>query len=153
MYKYLGGGTIIKLLKIMAEFINNIHDEVVNFVGIGDYAIDDKKLHFISMAIIGMAIFTITQFVFKRLAKYSITAISFIYTFTVMIVIVFVIEIQQKLTNRGNMEFADIAYGIYGFLYVFLIYLVIKLIFIFAKKQLVKLSDKKTNKFKDTEEQ
>ncbi|MGL5354377.1 MAG: hypothetical protein ACRDA5_13835, partial [Clostridium sp.] len=65
-------------------------------------------------------------------------AISFIYTFTVMIVIVFAIEIQQKLTNRGNMEFADIAYGIYGFLYIFAIYVVLKLMYKFVKKQVNK---------------
>lgn len=135
----------------MADFINNIHDMVIDAVGIGSYAIDDKKLHFISMAIIGMVIFAITQFIFRKLSKYSITVISFIYTFTVMIVIVFAIEIQQKLTNRGNMEFTDIAYGIYGFLYIFLIYLVIKLIFILSKKQLRKFSNKRKNKLGSTD--
>ena len=100
------------------------------------------------MAIIGISIFAITQFIFEKLAKYSITAISFIYTFTVMIVIVFSIEIQQKLTHRGNMEFADIAYGIYGFLYIFAIYLVIKISVKIIKKQVIKFKLKKENKYK-----
>lgn len=101
------------------------------------------------MAIIGIIIFAITQLVFKKLAQYSITAISFIYTFTIMIVIVFAIEIQQKLTNRGNMEFADIAYGLYGFLYAFAIYLGIKLIYILAKIQLTKFKSKKQKKYSE----
>ena len=136
---------MVDLLKAIAELINNIHDGVLDIVKMGDYVINDKKLHFISMAIIGMFIFACTQFLFKRLAKYSITAISFVYTFTVMIIIVFAIEIQQKLTNRGNMEFADIAYGIYGFLYVFLIYIAIKSIFRISKIIFKKLEDKKNN--------
>lgn len=137
---------MVELLKLMAEVINNIHDAVIDVIKMGGYGVDDKKLHFISMAIIGIVIFTCTQLVFKKLAKYSITAISFIYTFTVMVVIVFGIEIQQKLTNRGNMEFADIAYGMYGFLYVFTIYLAIKTIVILSKKLFKRLEDKKSNK-------
>lgn len=137
---------MVELLKAIAELINNIHDGVLDIVKMGGYGVNDKKLHFISMAIIGMFIFACTQFIFKRLAKYSITAISFIYTFTIMIIIVFAIEIQQKLTNRGNMEFADIAYGIYGFLYVFAIYLVIKIIVILSKNLFKKLEEKKDNK-------
>lgn len=128
---------MVEVLKIIADVINNIHDIVLDIVTVSGYEINDKKLHFIAMAIIGSVIFLATQFVFKRLAKYSITAISFIYTFTVMIVVVFAIEIQQKLTNRGNMELADILYGIYGFVYVFAIYLVVKLIYKFTKKLVV----------------
>ncbi len=119
---------MVEILKLIAAFINDLHDKVLDIVSIGGYSLNDKQLHFIFMALIGIIIFAFTQLIFKKLSKYSITAISFIYTLTVMIVIVFAIEIQQKLTNRGNMEFADIAYGLYGFLYIFLIYLLIKFI-------------------------
>ncbi len=50
-------------------------------------------------------------------------AISFIYTFTVLVVFVFAIEIEQKLTGRGNMEFQDIVEGLWGFIVAFAIYL------------------------------
>ena len=55
----------------------------------------------------GMGGFVVVQFLFRFLSKWSITVISFIYTLTVLLVIVFAIEIQQKITGRGNMEFAD----------------------------------------------
>ena len=124
---------MVEILKLTASFINDLHDKVLDIVSIGGYALNDKQLHFIFMALIGMIIFALTQVTFKAIAKYSITAISFIYTFTVMIVIVFAIEIEQKLTNRGNMEFSDIIYGLYGFIYLFLIYLLIKFIIILVK--------------------
>lgn len=136
---------MVELLKLIASLINDLHDKVLDIVGIAGYPLNDKQLHFIFMAIIGILIFAFTQIVFKKLAKYSITAISFIYTFTVMVVIVFVIEIQQKLTNRGNMEFADIVYGLYGFIYVFLIYLLIKLIVLAIKKAYKKYSNNNNN--------
>lgn len=134
---------MVKLLKLTANFINDLHDAVLDLVNLGRYSLNDKQLHFIFMAIIGMVIFAFTQVLFKWLSKYSITAISFIYTITVMIVIVFAIEIQQKLTNRGNMEFADISYGLYGFLYIFCIYLLIRLIIHFIKKTLKNIKTKK----------
>lgn len=124
---------MVEILKLVASFINDLHDKVLDIVSIAGYPLNDKQLHFIFMALIGIIIFAFTQLIFKKLSKYSITAISFIYTLTVMIVIVFAIEIQQKLTNRGNMEFADIAYGLYGFIYIFLIYLLIKFIIIAIK--------------------
>ena len=131
---------MVEILKLIASFINDLHDKVLDIVSIAGYPLNDKQLHFIFMALIGIVIFAFTQIVFKKLSKYSITAISFIYTLTVMIVIVFAIEIQQKLTNRGNMEFADIAYGLYGFIYIFLIYLLIKFIIIAIKKLYKKYS-------------
>lgn len=136
---------MVELLKLTASFVNDLHDKVLDIVGIGGYSLDDKQLHFIFMALIGIVIFAFTQLIFKWISKYSITAISFIYTLTVMIVIVFAIEIQQKLTNRGQMEFADIAYGLYGFLYVFCIYLVIKVI-VKLIKSAIKKSNKKSHK-------
>lgn len=131
---------MVEILKLIASFINDLHDKVLDIVSIAGYPLNDKQLHFIFMALIGIVIFAFTQIIFKKLSKYSITAISFIYTLTVMIVIVFTIEIQQKLTNRGNMEFADIAYGLYGFIYIFLIYLLIKFIIIAIKKLYKKYS-------------
>ena len=138
---------MVEILKLTASFINDLHDKVLDIVSIGGYQLNDKQLHFIFMALIGIIIFAFTQLIFKQLAKYSITAISFIYSLTVMIVIVFAIEIQQKLTNRGNMEFADIAYGLYGFIYIFLVYLLIKLI-ILATKTLYKKYYKKRKKLR-----
>lgn len=124
---------MVEILKLVASFINDLHDKVLDIVSIAGYELNDKQLHFIFMALLGIVIFAFTQIIFKKLSKYSITAISFIYTLTVMVVIVFAIEIQQKITNRGNMEFADIAYGLYGFLYIFLVYLLFKFILLAIK--------------------
>ena len=71
---------------------------------------------------------------FKYLVRYSLTAISFIYTFTVLVVLVFAIEIGQKLTGRGNMEFQDIVEGLWGFLVAFAIYLGIVIVVRWLKK-------------------
>ena len=117
---------MVEILKHIAHMINNMHDDLVGLFYLLGFDWSDKQMHFAIIAVVGIIIFAISQFVFKFLAKYSITAISFIYTFTVTLVLVFVIEIEQKITGSGKMEAADILYGLYGFLFAFAIYLAIK---------------------------
>ena len=117
---------MVRLLKLFADIIDYSHATIINFIEARGYNLTDKDLHFIIIALIGIILFACVHIFFNFLSKYSITAISFIYTFTVLVVIVFVIEIEQKLTGNGTMDFADIAYGLYGFLCMFAGYLLIR---------------------------
>lgn len=123
---------MVDIIKTLMQAMNDIHDIIIHKTHLAGYT--DKQLHFIIIGLIGIVIFAATQVLFKWLAKRSITAISFIYTFTVLIVFVFGIEIEQKITGRGNMEFSDILAGIYGFLYVFTFYLIIRLVVYICRK-------------------
>ena len=51
------------------------------------------------------------------------------YVFTVIIVLTFAIEIGQKVTGTGAMEFADIVFGIVGFIVMFLIFALMRAIY------------------------
>lgn len=116
---------MLEILKIIVSITNELHDLLVNiFPGFGTHS-SDKELHFIVIGIIGMFIYIIVDNLFKSMSKYSISILSFIYTFTVLIVIVFGIEIMQKVTSRGNMEFSDIVAGVWGFIAFFFVYVVI----------------------------
>ena len=106
---------MIKILKFAVEIINEFHDMLTKFFNGFGMQFNDKQLHFIIIGVIGMVIYLVVDNIFKVISKYSISALSFIYTATVLVVIVFGIEIEQKITNRGNMEFADIMAGLWGF--------------------------------------
>lgn len=125
---------MVEFFKIIAEIVNILHDIIMDVASILGWQATDKDLHLWIIGIIGIISFFIVQFIFKRLAAWSIKSISFIYTFTLILVLVFAIEIQQGITGRGNMEFADAVAGINGFLLFFGIYLVITLIFKGIKK-------------------
>lgn len=116
-----------EFILIMAEIVNNIHDKLNDIFGL---QMTDKELHFWIIGIIGMVTFFVVYTCFKIVAKmkWSITILSFIYTLTVMVVFVFAIELQQAITNRGNMEFADAAMGLWGFLAFFLVYCLLAII-------------------------
>lgn len=133
-----------EIILVLTEITNNIHDFILIFVGdtLNSNA-TDKDLHFWIMGIIGIIIFIFVLFLFNVISRlrFGITILSFIYTFTVMVVLVFAIEIQQALTSRGNMEFQDAAIGLWGFIVFFLVFVVLSLMYIFIKKFI-----KQTNK-------
>lgn len=136
---------MVGVIKVLMKAVNDIHDVIIEQAhGVG-YNFSDKQLHFILIGIVGMLIFVVTQSVFRWLSKYSITAISFIYTFTVLLVIVFGIEIEQKVTKRGKMEFGDVVAGIDGFFYIFIIYLIIKVIIYLVQNYLLGNSNNHKN--------
>lgn len=119
---------IKELLKESTVFMAQTHDYLLRLNDIFSLGLDDKQLHFIVMAAIGMILFFAVHFVFKRLARFSISALSFIYVFTVMTVLGFAIEIGQRLTGTGEMDFGDVAAGLYGVVVFFFIYAAYKLI-------------------------
>lgn len=112
---------------LLAEIVNNVHDIINDTFGMH---LTDKQLHFWVIGIVGILTFFFVYFCFKIIAKmkWSIAILSFIYTFTVMIVLVFAIELQQAITNRGNMEFADAVMGLWGFLVFFMVYAVVAIL-------------------------
>lgn len=122
-----------EIVIILAEIVNNIHDLLIDMLGLH---MSDKQLHFWIIGIIGMVTFFIVYFFFKLIEKmkWSTAITSFIYTFTVMVVLVFAIELQQAITNRGNMEFADAVMGLWGFIVLFLIYAVSAVLIYFLFK-------------------
>jgi len=110
-------------LKIITSIMNFFHDKLVLLTHYLGLRFNDKQLHFFVIGILGIILFLLVNKLFKYLARYSLMAVSFIYTFTVLVVLVFAIEIEQKLTGRGHMEFQDIVEGLWGFLVAFAIYL------------------------------
>ena len=110
------------ILYEMTMIAAQIHESILHLNDNFELALGDKELHFLVMFALGMVLFFAVHFVFKRLAKWSITAISFIYVFTVMTVLGFAIEIGQKITGTGEMDFRDIVAGLYGVLLFFAIY-------------------------------
>jgi hypothetical protein len=118
----------------ITNFVNSIHDFIMNTANGAGFNVTDKDLHLWVFGIIGLFIFIAVHFCFKILSEISITAISFIYTLTVILVLIFAVEIEQKITGRGQMEFDDAVMGLWGFLLFFAAFLILKGIFVLIKK-------------------
>ncbi|MCA1064843.1 hypothetical protein QTG56_24865 (plasmid) [Rossellomorea sp. AcN35-11] len=115
-----------EIIKLLAEVVNILHDKlIILFNGNLGMNLTDKDLHFWIMGFIGMASFFFVYFITKWLSRlpFGNTMISFLYTLTFMVVLAFAIEIQQGITNRGKMEFADAIISLWGYIVLFFVYL------------------------------
>ena len=117
------------LLYKLIEIITYLHEKILSWNDAYEYNFTDKQLHFIVIGVVGLAFLTVIHPLFKYLAaKRMVMAISWIYDVTLLIVITFAIEIGQRLTKTGTMDFRDIIYGMGGFFLMFGIFYVIRLI-------------------------
>lgn len=139
------GEKMKECIVFITNIINVLHDGLIYIFYLLGFSLSDKKLHFWIIGIIGLLTFLSVYMIFKLLSKwkFSITAISFIYTLTVMLVLVFAIEIQQGITTRGNMEFDDAIAGLWGFLVFFSIYIAFASFFLLSKRLLSSNKEKK----------
>lgn len=116
-----------RLLYKIVECIAYFHNLILGINDSYEYGLSDKELHFLVIGIIGMGMIFLIYPVFKWLARRGhVMVITWIYVFTMILVLTFAIEIGQKVTNTGAMEFADIVFGIVGFVLMFIIFAVIR---------------------------
>ncbi len=102
-----------RFLYFAVDLVAKIHDYILHLNDSFELFLNDKQLHFLVMGVIGLFLFLVVRWVFAKLRP---NAVAWVYTLTVMGMLVFAIEIGQALTNTGNMELADIAMGIWGVL-------------------------------------
>ena len=129
-----------RMLEGMVIFVAKIHNYILSLNDAYEKNFTDKQLHFLVIGILGMLILMVIYPLFKLLSENHILVIAFIYVFTVIVVITFAIEIGQKISDSGTMDFADIVFGIAGFLLMFVIFAVIRQIFL----AIINLKNRKT---------
>ena len=101
----------------------DVHSWILQLNNRFEPVLSDKELHFPVAGAVGMVIFLMVHPIVRFLTKRGWElAISWAYTMTLIIVLTFGIEIGQKVTSTGQMDFADIVFGIGGFLAGFAIY-------------------------------
>lgn len=110
----------------VVEQIAKVHRYLLTLNDSFEYVFTDKELHFIVIGFLGMGMLFVVYPVFKALSKKHVMVIAWIYVFTLILVLTFAIEIGQKVTNTGAMEFADIVFGVVGFLFMFIVFSVIR---------------------------
>ena len=116
-----------ELLYWGVSIVARIHNAIMDLNNAYEVNFTDKELHFLVIGLLGMAMIFVVYPLFKYLAKHNHEmVIAWIYVFTVILVITFAIEIGQKITNTGHMEFADIMYGVVGFLAMFFVFSILR---------------------------
>ena len=107
--------------------VAKIHSHVMQLNNTYERNFTDKELHFLVIGLLGMAMIFVVYPLFKSLARNNrVMVIAWIYVFTLIMVITFAIEIGQKITNTGEMDFADIMFGVIGFLAMFFVFSILR---------------------------
>ena len=132
-------------------WVARIHDHILGINDAGGWYFDDKQLHFIVFGIFGMLMLFVLYPIFKALANSGHTmVITWLYVFTVVIVVSFAVEIGQWYMGTGYMESEDIAYGVTGFLVMFIIFAIVRALY-HALRNMFEKDDRKTKVY-DREE-
>ena len=116
-----------ELLYQAVDWIAMIHDKIIKLNDHFEGTLSDKQLHFLVIGILGLALVFLIHPLFRHLAKTGhVMVITWIYVFTLILVLTFAIEIGQRLTKTGDMEFVDIVSGIGGFIVMFAVFALIR---------------------------
>lgn len=135
-----------EFLYFIVKGIAKVHDSIMTLNDSFEYTFSDKELHFIIIAIIGIAMLFVVHPLFVALSKKHVMVISWIYVTTLIIVITFGIEIGQKISKTGKMEFADIMFGVLGFFAVFFAFCFVRGIWHFILRMIKKYKEKNSLK-------
>jgi len=105
-----------RVLRMLVAWVSRAHSYILTLNDRFEYSFSDKELHFLVIGAIGLGLVLLVYPVFRLLANHNkILAITWIYVLTVLLVLTFAIEIGQRLTGTGTMEFADVVAGMGGF--------------------------------------
>ena len=119
-----------ELLYAILGLISKFHDKIMQLNNAYEANFTDKELHFLVIGLLGLGMIFVVYPLFKFLAKRNHEmVIAWIYVTTVIVVLTFAIEIGQKITGTGNMEFADIMFGVIGFFAMFGIFCFLRAIY------------------------
>ena len=126
-----------KLIYLVVEYIALIHDRILTLNDGNVSMLSDKQLHFLVIGLMGMLLFFFFHPIFKALIRHGHEiVVSWFYVFTVILVITFAIEIGQRISNTGTMEFFDIVYGVAGFFWMFAIYALLRAVVLLFRRLL-----------------
>jgi len=116
-----------ELLYQAVDWIAIVHDKIGRLNDHFEGTLSDKQLHFLVIGILGLLLVFLIHPIFLHLSRTNhVMVITWIYVFTLILVITFAVEIGQRLTKTGEMEFADIVFGVGGFIVMFAAFALIR---------------------------
>lgn len=128
------------LLQVLIDIFNFFHrlfSTLSKDLGLG---MNDKALHFYVIGVIFFILYLIINPIYKKLSQYSIKLLSFIYVFTLALVVSVAIEIAQYQSRSGQMDLMDVIWSLVGFLVIFLGFELLVAIIKFITRQIKKAS-------------
>ena len=116
-----------ELLYQAVDWIAMVHEKIIRLNDQYEGVLSDKQLHFLVIGALGLLLIFLIHPIFLHFTKTDhVMIVSWIYVFTLILVITFAIEIGQRMTDTGEMDFADIVFGVGGFIALFALFAVFR---------------------------
>ena len=139
-------GMFRTFLAHVVRFVTYMHTKILGLNDSYEFYLSDKELHFYVVAITGVLLIIVLYPLFKFLVKRNKTLyIVWIYVFTFLLAFTLLIEIGQRLTGTGMMDYMDTVAGIVGFLLASAIVFVIRWIYMFIKWVIKKVKESRND--------
>lgn len=129
-------GSIFKnILNKIITIITYFHTKILSLNDSYELYLSDKQLHFYVVAVLGLLLLLCLYPLFLYLVKRKKTLyITWFYVFTFLLAFTSLIEVGQKLTGTGEMDYMDTFAGILGFIGVSIIVFVIRWIYLLIRR-------------------
>ena len=128
------GKVFSKIISKIITVVTYLHTEILGLNDSYELYLSDKELHFYVVAIFGFILLVVLFPLFNFLVKRKKTLyITWIYVFTFLLAFTLLIEVGQKLSGTGDMDYMDTVAGLVGFLLVSLIVFILRWLFMFIK--------------------
>ena len=128
------GKVFSKIISKIITVVTYLHTEILGLNDSYELYLSDKELHFYVVAIFGFILLVVLFPLFNYLVKRKKTLyITWIYVFTFLLAFTLLIEVGQKLSGTGDMDYMDTIAGLVGFLLVSLIVFVLRWLFMFIR--------------------
>ena len=128
------GKVFSKIINKIITVVTYLHTEILGLNDSYELYLSDKELHFYVVAIFGFILLVVLFPLFNFLVKRKKTLyITWIYVFTFLLAFTLLIEVGQKLSGTGDMDYMDTVAGLVGFLLVSLIVFILRWLFMFIK--------------------
>lgn len=124
-----------KLLNKIITIITYFHTKILSLNDSYELYLSDKQLHFYVVAVLGLLLLLCLYPLFLYLVKRKKTLyITWFYVFTFLLAFTSLIEVGQKLTGTGEMDYMDTLAGILGFIGVSIIVFVIRWTYLLIRR-------------------
>ena len=128
------GKVFSKIISKIITIVTYLHTEILGLNDSYELYLSDKELHFYVVAIFGFILLVVLFPLFNYLVKRKKTLyITWIYVFTFLLAFTLLIEVGQKLSGTGDMDYMDTVAGLVGFLLVSLIVFILRWLFMFIR--------------------
>ena len=136
-------GMFRDFLANMVRVVTYLHTRILGLNDSYELYLSDKELHFYVVAITGVLLILVLYPLFRYLVKRNKTLyIVWIYVFTFLFAFTLLIEIGQRLTGTGMMDYMDTVAGLVGFLLASCVVFVIRWIYMFIKWAVKKIGER-----------